>query len=584
MRNELENIELIEKYLRDELSAVDKKAFEEQLKTDANLQKEVDLQKETVKGIERLGAKASVQKASRTYDNRRRGFFLGLFLAVIVSGVVGINYISNNTESIEIISEDIVEIVSEDFVEIVGEDTVEIPIDIAKDELEETEVLVAAIEKREFNSEIVSFPKKEFQYFTINSSKDITITGAEGTEITFKANSFNVPKNSVVKIRLKEYYKMSDIAFSNLTTETSDGKLLETGGMVYVDALANNKKVGLKKNTFFDIKFPFDKKKKDMILFDGKTKNKNIVWEESKVEEVNIANDDVRVEAVGEEGENFMLKEWPGQIFTIVENMPEFKGGQKKLFKFLGKNVKYPARAKEMNISGTVYVNFIIDESGKIENAKVLRGIHPLLDREAIRAVESMPNWTPGMQREKVVSVSYNLPIKFKLGDESASYTAEQIKYFSDSLRKAQNTDTEKSLFGTDTLAVKKKPKEQRASMGDISSYALSSSKLGWINCDRFARRGNLNLAIKLDDKNTDVKIIFHRIKSLIAGYNNGLYSKFGRIPTGERVTVFAVKYVDKKPYICLKEFMTSSKSIKLEFDELTKEGLKDVTKRISKI
>jgi hypothetical protein len=504
MRNELENIELIEKYLRDELSAVDKKAFEEQLKTDANLQKEVDLQKETVKGIERLGAKASVQKASRTYDNRRRGFFLGLFLAVIVSGVVGINYISNNTESIEIISEDIVEIVSEDFVEIVGEDTVEIPIDIAKDELEETEVLVAAIEKREFNSEIVSFPKKKFQYFSINSSKDELIVGAEGTIIEFKANSFNVPKNSSLKIRLKEYYKMSDIAFSNLTTETDDGKLLETGGMIYIDALVNNKKVYLKKNTFFDIKFPFDKKKEDMILFDGKTKNKNVVWEELQVRKI-----------------------------EVVEKFEEDD--------FLA---KAKVESNKLRTESVRQVDIIKKKGGNFLEKKANEVIAKEIMRQGNKQADSIITWAQQETKSEIEDI----------------------------------------LFENDNSVKKKNKREQDIAISEINSYILSGSKLGWINCDRFARRGNLNLAIKLDDKNTDVKIIFHRIKSLIAGYNNGLYSKFGRIPTGERVTVFAVKYVDKKPYICLKEFMTSSKSIKLEFDELTKEGLKDVTKRISKI
>ncbi len=555
MRTELNKIEQIEKYLRDELSVADKKAFEEKLKTDSNLQKEVELQKDVIRGIERIGVRKSISKASRNYDNRRRGFFFGVVLLIVISGAIGISNYSTD----EIIKKPIVT------------ESVEI---IKEEETERKESLVidnesAAVEILTETEEIdvVKFPTKKFQYFTINSSKDTTIIGDEGTQITFKANSFNVPKNSPIKIRLKEYYKMSDIAFSNLTTETKDGKLLETGGMLYLDALANNKKVDLNKNTFFDLKFPFDEKKKDMILFDGKTKNKTIVWEESEVNEIEIV-------------EEFIEEEWESEVFTIVEKMPEFKGGQDKLFQFLGKNMKYPADAKAMNISGTVYVNFIIGANGKVQNAKVLRGVHPSLNREAIRAVESMPNWSPGMQRGKAVSVSYNLPIKFRLDGSTVSYTPEQIKYFSDSLKETQ----EKNLFGDDGIADTKNSTEARGAKSDISYYALSGSRLGWINCDRFAGRGNLNLAIKVDNKDTDVKIIFHRIKSLIAGSNNATYSRFGRVPSGERVTVFAVKYVDKKPFICLKEITTSNKSINLEFVELTKEGLKEVAKKISNI
>jgi TonB family protein len=561
MRNELDKIELIEKYLRDELSAADKKAFEDKLKTDVNLQKEVGLQRDVIRGIERVGVKQSIQIASRKYDNRRRGFFLGIVLFIAVSGAIGIrNYSTDEiikkpigTESVEKIKEDETE--RKESLVIDNEPAVEI--------LTETQGI-----------DVVKFPTKEFQYFTINSSIEATITGAEGTKITFKANSFNVPKNSPIKIRLKEYYKMSDIAFSNLTTETLDGKLLETGGMVYVDALAENKKVDLKRETFFDIKFPFDEKKKDMILFDGKTKNKTIVWEESEVNEIEIV-------------EEFIAKEWEGEVFTIVEKMPEFKGGQKKMFEYLGENLKYPAAAKAKGISGKVYLNFVVGNNGEIRNVRVLRGVHPLLDAEAIRVVSAMQKWSAGMQRGKTVNVSYNLPINFILkGTQpySSKYNSEDIKYYKDSLRNAKKADTEKNLFDDSGFAEKKNSRNESAALSDIGSYALSGSKLGWINCDRFAGRGNLNLAIRLEDKDTEIKVIFHRIKSLIAGSNNGIYSRFGRVPTGERVTVFAVKYVDKKPFICLKEITTSNKSINLEFVELTKEGLKEVAKKISNI
>lgn len=555
MRKELENIQLIEKYLRNELSSKDKIAFDEKLKSDTKLQKEVELQKEVIRGVERIGVKKSIQTASRRYHNRRRGFFLGLFVAVIVSGVVGINHLNNSPEPTEIISKDVVEITTND----------------TEQQPEESEPVVEVLDEQETNSELVSLPKKKFQYFSINSSKDETITGAEGTEITFKANSFNVPKNSAIKIRLKEYYKMSDIAFSNLTTETSDGKLLETGGMVFVDALVNNKKADLKKNTFFDIKFPFDKKKKDMLLFDGKTKNKSIVWEESEVFEIEVFEENIVEERVDE-------------VYTIVEQMPEFVGGREKLFEFLGKNTKYPAGAKALGISGKVYVNFMIDNKGEISDVKVLRGVHPLLDREAIRMVESMPNWSPGLQRGKPTNVSYNLPINFKLDGFTSTYTPEQIKLYNDSLIEAQNRDIESNLFKDDGVAEEKNSKDGKIAKADINYYVLSGSKLGWINCDRFLGRGNLNLTIKLDEKNTDVKLIFHRIKSLMSGYNSGLISKFGRIPSGEKVTLFAIKYVDNKPFVCLLETKTSREVINLEFEELTKEKLKDVTKKINQI
>ena len=82
---------------------------------------------------------------------------------------------------------------------------------------------------------------------------------------------------------------------------------------------------------------------------------------------------------------------------------------------FLGKNIKYPALAKESGIQGRVFINFVVEIDGSITDVKVLRGIGGGCDEEAVRVVESMPKWKPGKQRGKPVRVSYNLPVKFTL-------------------------------------------------------------------------------------------------------------------------------------------------------------------------
>ncbi len=102
-------------------------------------------------------------------------------------------------------------------------------------------------------------------------------------------------------------------------------------------------------------------------------------------------------------------------VFVIVEQMPEFPGGQDSLYKFLGANIVYPNKAKKDGVEGKVYINFTIEKDGSINEVKVLRGVHPLLDEEAIRVVESFPKWKPGKQKGKTVRVSYNLPLNFVL-------------------------------------------------------------------------------------------------------------------------------------------------------------------------
>lgn len=134
------------------------------------------------------------------------------------------------------------------------------------------------------------------------------------------------------------------------------------------------------------------------------------IEEELEIEDLEI-DQDTEIEFI-EDVEEEVVEE---EIFTIVEDMPSFPGGEAKLFEYLGKNIKYPQIAKEAGISGIVYVNFVVGTDGNISDVKVLRGIGGGCDEEAIRVVKNMPQWTPGKQRGKPVKVSYNLPIRFSL-------------------------------------------------------------------------------------------------------------------------------------------------------------------------
>lgn len=105
------------------------------------------------------------------------------------------------------------------------------------------------------------------------------------------------------------------------------------------------------------------------------------------------------------------------EIFFVAEDMPLFNGKEASLGfrEYVGKNLKYPDVAAENGIQGTVYVQFVVEPSGAVSNVKVLRGVDPALDKEAIRIVQSSPKWTPGKQRGKSVRVSFTFPIKFQL-------------------------------------------------------------------------------------------------------------------------------------------------------------------------
>ena len=105
-----------------------------------------------------------------------------------------------------------------------------------------------------------------------------------------------------------------------------------------------------------------------------------------------------------------------GELFgCIVETMPSFRGGQQKLFEFIGNNVVYPQEAKDAGVEGKVFVEFYIERDGTVCDAKVLRGIGYGCDEEALRVIGLMPKWYPGKVRGKSVRVRYTLPINFML-------------------------------------------------------------------------------------------------------------------------------------------------------------------------
>jgi protein TonB len=103
------------------------------------------------------------------------------------------------------------------------------------------------------------------------------------------------------------------------------------------------------------------------------------------------------------------------EIFVFVEEQPEFPGGEEALMNYLASNLRYPEQARELDIQGTVFIEFVVEKDGSVTNVVVKRGIGGGCDEEAVRVVKSMPKWKPGKQRGKPVRVSYTLPVRFHL-------------------------------------------------------------------------------------------------------------------------------------------------------------------------
>lgn len=123
--------------------------------------------------------------------------------------------------------------------------------------------------------------------------------------------------------------------------------------------------------------------------------------------EVLKAKDDIKAPEPPKHEEN--------KIFTVVEQMPMYPGGDAALMQYLSSNIHYPAVAAENGVQGRVVVGFVVERDGSITDVNVMRSVDPSLDREAVRVVKNMPRWTPGKQNGSAVRVKYQVPVTFRL-------------------------------------------------------------------------------------------------------------------------------------------------------------------------
>jgi periplasmic protein TonB len=144
----------------------------------------------------------------------------------------------------------------------------------------------------------------------------------------------------------------------------------------------------------------------------------NIVEDDVEIEDDLELDVEVDQETVIEDFVPFAMEEEEveeAEIFTVVESMPGYPGGDTARMKFLQENIKYPQMARESGIQGTVYATFVVEIDGSVTDVRIVRGIGGGCDEEAIRVIEAMPSWNPGMQRGKPVRVQFTMPIRFTL-------------------------------------------------------------------------------------------------------------------------------------------------------------------------
>ena len=454
-----------------------------------------------------------------------------------------------------------------------------------------TKKLEEITETETINDELSSFynsVKKQPEKKTINNEKETTITFKEGTVLIIPAKCFIDANGKLargkVNIEVTEFYKLSDMLLANLTTK-SDGNQLETGGMLFIKALKDNKQLQLKPGS--NIEYVFSSrgsKKKDMQLFLGEEIKDGVNW--------TLDNITHKSNAVLTSTEMVLIEEEDVEVpIQYVEEVPVFPGcengtntAKKQCFdqalsKLISKNFN-TSIAEDLNLMGKhkILTSFKIDKEGEVVDIQVFAA-HKLLAKEAIRVLKLIPKLKPGKQRDYTVIVHYSLPINFSLGGSvknnpnliTVKDKTSFEKKFEERLQNKDSTTT--GLVGTVTA-------------NDVSRYAFYGSKLGWINCDRFIRSNKdaIKFKLKIKDANgADVKMVFKSYNSVLPSRRvNGVYD-FGTVALNEEVVIVAIKMIEGHLFLGITNATTKEISeLKFDFKAVSLDQLKSELQKLN--
>ena len=250
------------------------------------------------------------------------------------------------------------------------------------------------------------------------------------------------------------------------------------------------------------------------------------------------------------------------QTFTKVDENPKFPGGIDQFYRYISKNIY-----AEDGTTTNILTSFTVDKEGKVINPRIIKGDYSFLNLQILKILAKSPKFIPGKMNGVPVNVFYTIPINI-VGSE---IVLEQDTNFQ---KKLVDDYTDKDL--------------QNAKIAEVNFYLFSSSTLGYINCDRLWKNSSaprIDYAVNFkNESETTTTIIFHRVKSMLTGKAGADNVMFTNIPSGEKVTIVAIKYQDSKPCLAVKEAVTSAKGVTdLVFQPITLQSLQDEIKKLNR-
>ena len=570
MENQEKDIVLIISYLSGELNEEASAKFIDRLKTDNSFKNLFEEQKILIEGIKQYGYKDEIRAAYKKYIFRRKIIKTSLWLTLATIATVLILYYGNRGEK-SVLEENAKQqpdtiIYSK---KLTVSDTAGLPQEKIKvPEIEEN------VEKEKHHITENSFNKriKKPNVFYVFNNKDTLLECREGTRLNIPAYAFKAPENANIRIEITEYYQYGDMWEAQLST-TSEEQLLETGGMVNIKAFQDKSTstVQLQDGKTIEIQFPYTEKKQNMIGFNGILEDNRIDW---KPIQSSISAQPSVIEEITKD--NYDL------FFLEVDVKSQFVDNHKErsFDNYIEEELAYPVTLSEEKTEGIVMISFVVEKDSSVSKIKVKKGIDKALDKYACKFIKNT-KWKPALVNKKPVNSGMVVPLIFKYPEESVD---------SDYLQKVESINAielkDNDIY--DTIS-NQKPEPVQTQTALLNYYLINTSKLGWINCDRFYRdkRPKITFRVKKpSDKNSvESYIIFKNIKSIMRGYSSRGSIVFNNVPAGAHVLLVTSYEENGKLYVSKKLTEINRSQVRdLNYKELEEVKLPEFVEELNKL
>ncbi|GAA4320054.1 hypothetical protein [Flaviaesturariibacter amylovorans] len=394
--------------------------------------------------------------------------------------------------------------------------------------------------------EILRSAQPDLQIFTISGNEDRLLTAKSGTLIGVRRDAFVLPDGRVpsgpIRFTVQEFYGLGDALSADLTTRSGD-RLLETGGMLYLEASSGSERLLLRPGATVDLAFPVESPLPGMQLFTGARQQGAMDW---------ALLPDPSAGA---------------RVPVPVYEPASFPGGMEELRNYLVNSIAFPHEMLQPGKEQALDVRFLVDPSGKARPLPVAEEVPRSFQEGVAAAFTRMPRWKPAQRLG--IAVTDTFTQSFRFGGRMSL-----------------------SLGGDMGEAAPRPEREEVArfvpTMSTVQYYVFRSTRLGYLNCDRFLQEGRPLTEYFVHTGAADdvqVRLVFHSLRSLIDGHRDGDVYRFPRVPVGEKVTIVAVRQKDGVFSMAMADGNTSTRHAgDFTYEPVNEATLKQKIKRLNRL